>query len=79
MDELQRLVEYIARGLVDDPEAVRVQARRRGPNVIVELHIPSEEMGKVIGRQGRIARSIRTLLTIAAARRGLRASLNIHE
>lgn len=79
MVELQRLVEYIARGLVDDPDSVHVEARRRGPNVVIDLRVPGDEMGKVIGRQGRIARSMRTLLTIAAARRGLRASLDIHE
>ncbi|MFO7270857.1 MAG: KH domain-containing protein [Sphaerobacter thermophilus] len=79
MGELQALVEYIARGLVDDPASVRVQARRRGPNVTIDLRVPAAEMGKVIGRQGRIARAMRTLLTIAAARNGLRASLDIHE
>lgn len=79
MGELKALVEYIAQGLVDDPASVRVQTRRRGPNVVIDLRVPAEEMGKVIGRQGRIARAIRTLLTIAAARNGLRASLDIHE
>lgn len=79
MDELQRLVEYIAGNLVSDPSTVQVEARRRGQVVVIALTVPPEEMGKVIGRQGRIARSMRTLLTIAASRRGLRASLDIHE
>ena len=79
MDELKALVEYIGRGLVDDPDTVTVEARRRGQVVVVVLHVPADEMGKVIGREGRIARSLRTLLTISASRRGLRASLDIHE
>lgn len=78
MDEMKHLVEYIAGGLVDDPDSIRVEAKRRGQNIMLVLHVPEDEMGKVIGRQGRIARSIRTLLTIAASRRGLRASLDIH-
>ncbi|HUY99278.1 MAG TPA: KH domain-containing protein [Thermomicrobiaceae bacterium] len=79
MDELKALVEYIGRSLVDDPETVTVEANRRGQIVVVVLRVPADEMGKVIGREGRIARSLRTLLTISASRRGLRASLDIHE
>ena len=79
MDELQSLVEYIGRNLVEDPDTVTVEARRRGQIVVVVLHVPVDEMGKVIGREGRIARSLRTLLTISASRRNLRASLDIHE
>lgn len=79
MEELKGLVAYIAQTLVDEPDTVRVDARRRGQVVVVQLTVPSDQMGKVIGRQGRIARSIRTMLTIAASRRGLRASLDIND
>lgn len=78
MEELKKLVEYIARNLVNEPDTVNVDAHQRGQIVVVTLSVPSEEMGKVIGREGRIARSMRTLLTIAASRRGLRASLDIN-
>lgn len=79
MEELTELVEYMARNLVDDPGSVRVSSQRRGRMVMIQVTVKPEEMGKVIGRQGRIARSMRTLLTIAASRRGLRASLDINE
>jgi uncharacterized protein len=79
MDEMKNLVAFMARNLVDDPTSVKVDGFRRGQTVVVRLTVPSHEMGKVIGRQGRIARSMRTLLNIAASRRGLRASLDIND
>jgi uncharacterized protein len=79
VDELERLIEYMACNLVDDPESVSVESSRRGQMVVIHLSVPPDEMGKVIGRQGRIARSMRTLLNTAASRRGLRASLDIDE
>lgn len=79
MEELERLIEYMACNLVDDPDSVKVESSKRGQMVIVHLTVPSEEMGKVIGRQGRIARSMRTLLNTAASRRGMRASLDIND
>lgn len=79
MNDLKTLIEYIAVKLVGDPSKVRVDANQHGQVVIVRLTVPSEEMGKVIGRQGRIARAMRTVLTIAASRRGLRASLDIND
>lgn len=79
MQEMQALVEYMARNLVDEPNNVRVETRQRGRIITVQLTVPPDEMGKVIGRQGRIARSMRTILTIAASRHGLRASLDIND
>lgn len=71
------LIEHIATNLVDDPDAVDIQAEQHGTAVHIRLIVPDSEMGKVIGREGRIARSMRTLLMIAASRKGLRASLDI--
>jgi predicted RNA-binding protein YlqC (UPF0109 family) len=71
------LIEHIATNLVDDPETIDIQAEQRGTAVHIRLLVPEDEMGKVIGREGRIARSMRTLLMIAASRKGLRASLDI--
>lgn len=79
MEELKNLVAYIAHSLVEDPDTVEIEARRHGQVVVVRIIVPPDEMGKVIGRQGRVARAMRTLLTIAASRRGLRASLDIQE
>lgn len=75
--ELVRFVEYMASNLVDDPARLEIRPENFGQAIHIKLVVPEEEMGKVIGRQGRIARSMRTLLTIAAARKGLRASLDI--
>jgi uncharacterized protein len=63
--------------LVDDPETIQVIPEQFGTNVHIKVLVPEEDMGRVIGRQGRIARSMRTLLTISASRKGLRASLDI--
>jgi uncharacterized protein len=79
MDEMKNLVAFMARNLVDDPTLVKVDGIRRGQTVVVRLTVPSDEMGKVIGKQGRIARAMRTVLNIAASRRGLRASLDIND
>lgn len=75
--ELVELVRFMVSALVDDPEALEIRPEQFGQNVHIKVIVPEEDMGKVIGRQGRIARSMRTLLTIAASRKGLRASLDI--
>jgi uncharacterized protein len=75
--DLVRFVEYMASNLVDDPSTLEIRPENFGSAIHIKLIVPEDEMGKVIGRQGRIARSMRTLLTIAAARKGLRASLDI--
>ncbi|HET7036166.1 MAG TPA: KH domain-containing protein [Thermomicrobiaceae bacterium] len=76
---MKSLVEFMARNLVENPDDVRVEAQQRGRVVSIQLMVPPDEMGKVIGRQGRIARAMRTLLTIAASRHALRASLDIND
>jgi len=77
IDELATFVEFMVSNLVEEPDSFRVVPERLGTNVHIKVIVPEEEMGRVIGRQGRIARSMRTLLTIAASRKGLRASLDI--
>ncbi len=76
-EELRQLVHYLATNLVDDPENVEVTAEQRGSAVHLNLRVPEGEMGKVIGRQGRIARALRTVVTIAGSRHNIRASLDI--
>ena len=74
---MKELVEYIARAIVDNPEAVQVTETSRDNLIILELSVAPDDMGKVIGRRGRIARAIRSLLRVAAIRRGTRAILEI--
>jgi uncharacterized protein len=74
---MKPLVEYIARSLVDDPDAVRVAQREAGRTIVLELTVAPEDTGKVIGREGRVAKAIRTLLRVAANRQRRRAVLEI--
>ena len=78
-ERLRGLVTYLATNLVDDPEGVEVEARQRGGSVFISLRVPEEELGKVIGRGGRIARAMRTALMIAGSRNNVRASLDIED
>ncbi len=76
---LQELVEFVALSLVDQPTEVSVVKRQRGNSIELELHVAKEDMGRVIGKGGRVANSIRTLLKVAAAREGSRVNLDIVE
>ena len=78
-ERLRGLVTYLATNLVDDPDSVEVEARQRGGSVFISLRVPEEELGKVIGRGGRIARAMRTALMIAGSRNNVRASLDIED
>ena len=73
------IVEYLARRLVDDPDAVRVEQVERDGDTIIELYVAKDDVGKVIGRQGRIARALRTIVRASAARRSGRTLLEIVE
>lgn len=77
MDAMKDLIEYMARALVDDPEEVQVIEERDGDRVVLRLQVAEPDMGKVIGKQGRIAQAMRTLLKVAALKRGERAVLEI--
>ena len=76
---MKDLVEYIARSLVDDPTEVSVREVQRGNTLVLELKVAQEDMGRVIGKKGRVANAIRTLLEIAAARSGKRVRLEVVE
>jgi predicted RNA-binding protein YlqC (UPF0109 family) len=73
------IVEYLARRLVDEPDAVRVEEVEREGAVVLQLHVAPDDVGKVIGRQGRIARALRTIVRASAARRDHRVLLEIVE
>jgi predicted RNA-binding protein YlqC (UPF0109 family) len=74
---VKELIEYIARSLVDHPDQVKVTQVEGEQSVIFELQVAQEDMGKIIGKEGRIANAIRTLLKVSAAREGKRAVLEI--
>ena len=74
---MAELVEYLARRLVDDPEAVRVEESEREGAVVLTLHVAQDDIGKVIGRQGRVARALRAVVRAGAARRRQRVLLEI--
>jgi predicted RNA-binding protein YlqC (UPF0109 family) len=74
---VDELLAWVARGLVDDPAAVRVERIDEGDVVVLRLHVAAEDVGKVIGRQGRVARALRTLVRAAGARGDRRRVLEI--
>ncbi|MCC6628428.1 MAG: KH domain-containing protein [Chloroflexi bacterium] len=74
---LRDLVTYVATNLVDDPASVQVALTERGHIVELRLKVDADEMGKVIGRQGRVAKALRALLAAAATRSGKRVNLEI--
>ena len=76
---MKELVEYIAKSMVTDPDAVEVRVRSGRHFVNFKLIVAPEDMGRVIGKQGRMANAIRTLLHVAAVREGKRVSLEIGE
>jgi len=75
--DLKGLVEYVARALVDKPEAVKVDEVPDGNTTVYELEVDEEDIGKVIGRQGRVVRGLRALVKAAATRKGTRVDLDV--
>jgi uncharacterized protein len=76
---VEELLEWIARQLVDEPGAVRVERLERDDATVLRLHVAPEDVGKVIGRQGRLARALRALVRTASARSETRLLLEIAE
>ena len=74
---MKDLVELIAKALVDHPEQVHVEGFEDERTITLELHVASEDMGKVIGKQGRIAKAIRTVVNAAAANQKKRVLVEI--
>lgn len=76
---MKELVEVIAKSLVDHPEDVRIEEKQQDRQVTLELHVDEDDMGKVIGRQGRIAKAMRTVVKAAATRENKKVSVDIIE
>ena len=74
---MKELVEVVAKALVDNPDEVVVTEKTEGKNTVIELHVAASDMGKVIGKQGRIAKAIRTLMRAGAARENRKVAVEI--
>ena len=74
---MKELVEVIAKALVDDPESVVVNEREERKTTILEVHVADSDMGKVIGKQGRIAKAIRVLMKAYATKVGKKVNVDI--
>jgi predicted RNA-binding protein YlqC (UPF0109 family) len=74
---LAELLTYLAQRLVDRPEAVRVEEEERDDTIVLRLHVAKDDVGKVIGRQGRIARALRAIVRAGGARQRRRLILEI--
>ena len=76
---MKDLIEYIAKSLVEHPEDVKVSQSGGGSRLRIELSVAKDDMGRVIGKGGKVANSIRTLLRVAAEREGKQATLDVVE
>lgn len=76
---LRDVVELVARALVDHPDAVKVSESQRRGMTVLELSTAPGDMGKIIGRQGRTAAALRTLVALTAEKQGVRAQLDIRD
>ena len=74
---MRELIEFLAKSLVDNPDEVRVRSHERDQQTVLELEVAPADLGKVIGRQGRTARAIRTILNAAGQKSRRRYSLDI--
>ncbi len=76
---MKELIEFIATSLVDDPTQVKVAQEQRGGKTYLKLKVAKEDMGRVIGRQGRVANAMRLLLNVSASRSGKQAYLDVED
>ena len=74
---MKELIEYIAKSIADDPDAVVVTEEEEDDRIVITLEVAPDDKGKIIGRQGRVVQAMRTLLRVAAVKKGTRASLEI--
>ncbi len=76
---MKSLIEFIAKSLVEHPDEVEVHESKSGDRVRVELKVAQDDMGRVIGKSGKVANSIRALLRVAADRKGQQVTLDVLE
>ena len=75
----QAVLEYVARHIVDDPDAIRVEVEERRRGIELHLNVAPDDMGKVIGRRGRVAQALRTVVRAAGAREGVEVNVAIED
>lgn len=76
---MKELIEYVAKSLVDKPDNVAIEQRMEGNLTVLELRVSKEDYGKIIGKQGRTIKALRTLVSAACAKNGLKYSLEVVE
>jgi hypothetical protein len=76
---MKALIEYVAKALVEHPEEVEVKQSRQGNRIHLELRVAKDDMGRVIGKSGRVANAIRALVRVAAERDGQQVTLDVVE
>ena len=76
---MKELIEFIATSLVDDPTQVKVTQEKYGAQTVFKLRVAKEDMGRIIGKSGRVANSMRILLRVSAAQEGKRVALDLEE
>ena len=74
---MEDFIEYVAKWMVDDPDALKVESTRNGDRVTVHLSVHADDMGRIIGREGRLAMAMRTLLSVGGHARAVDTSLDI--
>lgn len=74
---MKELIEYIAKAIADNPDKVVVSETEEDGRILIRLEVADEDKGKIIGRQGRVVQAMRTLLRVAAVKKGTRATLEI--
>jgi uncharacterized protein len=74
---MKELIEYIARSIVNNPDAVVVTEEKNETGIVIKLQVADEDKGRVIGKQGRIAEAMRTLMRVKAAKQEIKATLEI--
>ncbi len=77
MQPIEPLVDYIARWLVDEPDAIEITTEEDDDRAVLVLQVDENDMGRIIGREGRLATALRTLLSVAGHARGQEATLEI--
>jgi predicted RNA-binding protein YlqC (UPF0109 family) len=74
---VRELIEYVTKGLVSQPEAVQVEEVPSGRMVVYEISVADEDVGKIIGRQGKVIRALRTVVKASATRQGVRVDVDV--